>query len=386
VNRQEYATGEATMQRSSGVRRHLQQFAVCGWIAAALPLGAATLFTNPTTANVLRQLNLATGTNLVPNATNVTVGCSFIREGVIDGSGWNDEVSSFNAGDSIQRTFTLPGLRTVGGWMAQFDGTGRRPTQFTLEGYDGSGWVTLLNTNPTTWAGDRFTGTFTPGAYSQIRYTAYGPLASDTTFGLNELHVYMAAGQNVAVDSGYSIFRDQNPTGAQSANKQLPDTTWVWRAPNGGSANTLKDADFTGSELKSQNVPGRSFVTYTFADLVNMRYGTLGGNKGQGWGGNWEVYTANGVSMPSLQGLDANDPAAIQAAGWTLQYAYTSPTYAQSHTFLFASPYDYRYLALVWDSQWASATEFELFGLPEPGTAASLGSLVVAFLLRRRRR
>lgn len=349
---------------------------------ALVPHGqASTFFTDPTKANVLRQYNLSTGTNLVPNAATVTNGtASFFREGVIDGSGWNDEGGGYStANDWLRRTFTLAGPSTIGGYLAQFDGNGRRPTRFTLEGNAGAGWTMLVDVNPTTWAGDWNTGTFTPGTYSQVRYTAYGPLAGDTTFGINELEVYLASGQVARTDQGYNIFRDQAPAGTVSA------TGGPWKAPNGGNASTLGDANFTGNELKSQNTPGRSFVAYTFADLVNMRYGTLGGNKGQGWGGNWEVYTANGGAMPSLQSLGAADPATLQAAGWTLQYAYTSGTFAQAQDFAFARPYDYQYLAFVWDTQWPSATEFELFGLPEPGTAMLALAGCAALAARRRR-
>lgn len=349
-----------------------------GWAWTA---PAATFFADPTKANVLRQYNVTTGVNLVPAATTVVHGSANLgREGVIDGSGWNDEGSGYNtSNDWIQRTFTLPGLHTVGSYMAQFDGNGRRPKRFVIEGNNGSGWVSLVDVDATTWGSERNTGAFTAGAYNQLRYTAYGPLSADTTFGLSELQVYMAAGQNVAVDSGYSLFRDQAPAGLGSSPK-----TGVWSSFNGGSGTTLGDADLTGNELKNQNGPNRAYMAYSLAAPQDMRFGTLGGNKGQGWGGNWEVYAANGATMPSLQALDASTAAAIQSGGWTLQYAYTSGSYAQAQDFAFLHPGTFQYLALVTDMQWPSATEFELFGLPEPASLVLLGGSLL--LVSRRRR
>jgi len=266
--------------------------------------------------------------------------------------------------------------------MAQFDGTGRRPKRFVIEGNNGSGWVSLVDVDATTWGSDRNTGTFTAGSYNQLRYTAYGPLSGDTTFGISELQVYMASGQSVAVDSGYSLFRDQAPTGTVSTAK-----AGVWSPPNGGDATTLWDANLTGNELKNQSGPNRAFMAYTFAAPQDMRFGTLGGNKGQGWGGaggDWEVYSASGASMPSLQALNASDKATIQAGGWTLQYAYSNASYAQSQDFAFLHPGTFQYLAFVWNTQWPSETEFELFGLPEPASLVLLGGSLL--LVSRRRR
>jgi len=317
-------------------------------------------FADSTKINVLRQINPATGENLVTSSYEV------VGEGVGLGTRNSNDASAspdwygmgFDAeGEYVRCTYELPGARTVGSYMVQLHSAGELPARFVLEGWDGFQWTTLADVQP---AEARWTGTFEPSEVTSLRYTAYGPSGNDMYMRLTELHVYMAAGQSVQYDSGYNIMRDATVATATASNSSI----WA----TGGSAGILIDADFHSHVKATSASPqggGLSFVAYTMIEPVLMSAGTLGCYDSQTWN-DWQVYTANGDTMPELQNIplptgpgETLQDKIIQA-GWTLQHTHGSG--GQSMTFTFDAAGTYKYLAIVWPVQGGAAVQFELYG------------------------
>ena len=282
---------------------------------------AAADFDDPTTANVLRQIDPAAGVNLVTR-TYERVGVGGGSQDGTDGSTSSDwyGMDFDDAGDSVSCTYQLPGERLVGSYMVQMHSDGELPARFVLEGWDGGAWVELDSVEPPT--SSRWTATFDPAAVTQLRYTAHGPSANNMYMRLTELHVYMALGQSVGLDEGYNFLPDQVFSTSTAANSLL------WAA-NSGGPDTLKDANYS-SHVKATDPSGeggnRSFVTYSFLESVLMSAATLGCHDGQRWD-NWEIYTSNADVMPEMQNVVVPEEGetladSIVDAGWTLQHAH----------------------------------------------------------------
>jgi len=308
---------------------------------------------DPTMINVLRQYDPATGTVVVASTVQATgAGTSIWRHAANDGSGWNDE-GKLEDGGTITRTFTLPGTCRVGGYRAEFEGA---PAVFTLEGsMDGETWTELVTLTDLGHS-DKPQGTFDPADVNYIRYIATGPTTDASNYyRMPELQVFLAAGETVGLSDGYNVFPQVVSSWVLSADSA------VWARPNGGNGDTLNDMDFWG-HLKAQNISAeggnRAFVAYALTEAVPMNFASLGCYKDQAWSAGWEMYTANGDDIPELQNLGANDPATIQAAGWTLQREGAG---TQVDEFSLAAPGTYKYVALVWTVTGGGAVEFELF-------------------------
>ena len=199
------------------------------------------------------------------------------------------------------------------------------------------------------------TGTFDAVAVTQIRATAIGQGGTDPYFQIAELEVYLTAGQTVLLTDGYDYLRDVTTTSTGSTNS----VAWANVA---GTGNDLKDINFQ-SHVKALDLSplggNRAFLTYSFVEPVPVNQATLGGYHGQYWA-NWELYTANGDTMPPLQSLAASDSQTIQDAGWTLQHVQVAGEQADS--FVLANPGDYKYVAVVWNVQGGAEVELELRG------------------------
>ena len=283
------------------MKRTVMVAAVAGLVVLACG-GAARAgnFADPTECNVLRQMDAA-GTNLVVAGTGF--------QPVISGSASG---SHFGQGASVE--FTLPDMRTVGSYYLTFAGYGaHRSDSFTIEGWTGSSWVTLVtNSSP----GGTNGGAFTSGAQtvSKIRLTTSG--ASATGYCVpNELCVYLDSSVTGSRGEGYNFLRDATVTAVSS-----PNVTGVWKTVENSPVGAMIDGNYADSpHLKvldnGNGSSERAYLAFKLDQPEYMTGGTVGFYAGQGWN-NFEVYTATTDLVASLNSIGTYpDKAAMLAAG-----------------------------------------------------------------------
>lgn len=355
-------------------------------LVSSVALATNVNYTDSSKINVLRKYGGLTAVNQVTQAVSGNI----FRLGAGDGGGWNDEMNSGSPSDTFTHTWFLPTPVSIGSWNAQMN---TAPGQMAIEySTNGGGtwnpWNTQVFTPGSTVANSTFTAS-TVNNVNAIRYVATA--GATQTFRIDEVQVFMPGSLSISLAEGYNSFT-QNIVSSQLTST----TSGAWKAPNGGNAAMMHNGIVRfDNELKNQDPTGttRSFVEYTLNDATGIASATLGGTNGQGWQGNWELYTANGT--PTNPQTLGNSISALQAGGWTLQHSYTLGTPvggAPAYDFLLSNPGQWTNALLVFDSQFGAMQELELHTnsnflppppAPEPASFALLacGALV---LFRRR--
>ncbi|HEY8665728.1 MAG TPA: PEP-CTERM sorting domain-containing protein [Tepidisphaeraceae bacterium] len=354
--------------------------------AAALSLfafsqvGQAAAITDSSKINVLRQYGVG-NTNLVTRTTQGTA-TNLTGNPGNDGSAWSFQSSGgdFNSSKTAGEVFTLPSPRLVG--AIHYEAGGYAVTSTVFEGFNvnTSAWEQLATT--ASGATQNFT-IASPITVSAFRYLTTAPSGvAGNYFYVNELRLNEPTGQSVDTGDGFNFLRDKATV--QGNSSSVSNTSTVWANSNGGDVANGTYNDALNAQTNSTAGGNRAFKSITLDASYGMSYAHLGFYHAQTWN-NFELYTADGASMPATQALSANDPATIQAAGWTLQFQQGATTVGAQANMPFNTPGSYKYMLLVWNVQGDASSELEVFNVPEPASIAVAGFAGALVLLRRRR-
>lgn len=368
--------------------------AVAGIASVALLLGAlsvqaAEMFNNVTNVNVMREFIFGSTTNLVTST----------QPSHIEGSGANDNWFNGDTPGTSVTTYTLPGLRTVSSFSANYEAGFDSPASLTWEGSANGGatWSTLGTYSPINPPGTTlYSNTFTAMAVNKLRLTQVAASSSGNYYNrTKEVQVFMdasAPAQQMYGDyaGAFSYLRDLRVAGKITPFNS-PNNA-VWNSPESASITQLTNGDtwqLDGvRDSLTADATQRVYYRMNLDKAYQMNYATLGSDSsGNQWGafGNAEFYTHNG-SLLDPSGIGSSI-AALQGQGWVLQKAWTADA-ANAKSFLLSQPGLYNQILLVWDEggdqQSGRLTNFELFAaMPEP---ASLALLAMGGLLLARRR
>jgi len=347
--------------------RSLAFFTVASVLVGQSTSFAAGVFSDSTEVNVLRQYN-EFGVQLV------TTSQPFINNGSASGP----LVTS-----GVGTVFTLPAPRTVSSYSVQFGGYGaHRPDSFLLEGWTGSSYESLINVAS---PGGTSFGNFSSGTktVTKIRFT---PTKLSGFIVPGELQIFAAPSLNIDTREGFNLLR-----GATVTSQSSPKTLNIWKPIDGDVVSTVIDGDYgDGPHIKvlaDGTGTERAYMAFKLDGARKMDRANMGFYPGQGWE-TFEIYTATTDLVASLNSIGTYpNKAAMQAAGWTLQYEHSGSTVSEPINSPFLAPGEYQYV--VWvanEGQSGAPNEFEVFGVPEPTSAAMLlgGSALLG--LRRRRR
>lgn len=368
--------------------------ACAGMLWGAWAATAGPMFNSPANINVLREFYFGSLTNLV-TATRATH---------IDGSGNHDGWYNGGSPGTSITTYTLPGLRTVSSFSANYEGWFDSPATLTLEGSanGGGSWTTLTTLNPNPPGTTYLTGSFPATSVNRLRLTQAQTIPWNGGYynRTKEVQVFMDASAPAQPMYGdyagaFSFLRDLNTAGKITAS--LSPNSSLWNTPESASLAQLFDGDtYQLNGVRDSNTADPTQRLYVRLDLdqaYQMNYAMLGSDSvGNQWGafGNAEVYTYNHGGTPLNPAVLAGTTVAdITGQGWILQKAWAADA-TTGKAFLLPQAGLYNQILLVWDeggaNQSGRLSNFELFAaMPEPGALALLALGAIAFAGRRQR-
>jgi len=344
------------------------------------------------TVNVLRELDVTTGTNRVTVKGNYKFSTDWHGgpvESTIDGSAIPYTVHIASEPEVI--TYTLPGLRTVSSLVIQYwEGQDAAET-VRLEGSADGGktWTELVNSKPRK---TDFLKCFKPAKVNQLRLSLEGGQGGNLR-RITEVFVYADPAVPLPLfggkDSGaFSFLRDLWYAGKIT---QIPSPTknTVWTQSWGGMS---RPHSLFASEMASAHdgcwgegseAGKRVYLRFDLDKAYPMNHGLIGcypmpkGREELTLAGDSEAefYTANGTLDPStLKGSTKKD---LTGQGWILQKAWNKDPSA-CKGFRLEHPGKYNQMLLVWDSkktyEYNRFAHFEMFGAEAPDAGGAPGN------------